>query len=72
MNNRRILRFSFIMMAMKEKDKDHLTVLTEAEIDKDADAFFELYEQYIEEEGDPLRMEYLESGEAYQDIMKAF
>ena len=71
MNNRRILRFSFIMMTMKENDKDHLTVLTEAEIDKDADVFFELYEQYIEEEGDPRRIGYLKSGEAYPDIMTA-
>jgi len=70
-NNRRILRFSFIMMTMKENDKDHLTVLTEAEIDKDADVFFELYEQYIEEEGDPRRIRYLKSGEAYPDIMTA-
>lgn len=58
-------------MAMKAKDNDHLTILREADFKEEADFFFAVYEQYIEEENDPGRIEYLKSGQAYRDIAEA-
>ena len=64
-------RFSFIMMTMKDKDNNHLTVLREADLKEEAGVFFTMYERYIEEENDPGRIEYLKSGQAYRDIPEA-
>ncbi len=56
---------------MKDKDKNHLTVLKEADFSVDSAFFFELYKPYIEEENDPVRVGYLKSGQAYRDIREA-